>query len=125
MSSAPAKLEVQNAPQVQAALASLAPAAADMSAPTRSVLSVGLDAARGAAPVRTGELRGSLEVLEVGPDGGTLAATAPHSRFLEYGTRYVRARRFMRAGSEAIARAAPEAYQADLARKVRATGTKA
>jgi hypothetical protein len=119
------KIELLNGPQVEGALRSLGTAAADVSAPTRTVLAVGLDAAQGHAPVRTGVLRAGIVIADVTPQGGALGAQAPYSPYQEYGTRHVRARRFMRAGADAIERAAPDAYRRDLAEKVSTAATKA
>jgi hypothetical protein len=117
--------EAVNGRQVADALGDLGKDAADLSAPTRTVLSVGLDAARGAAPRLTGALIGGLDVVDVTPEGGTLVAAAPHSRYQEYGTRYVKARRFMAAGSEAIHAAAGDIYRDDLAAKIGKAASKA
>lgn len=83
----------------------LAASAGDLSEPSRTVLAIGLDAARAGAPVRTGELAGSIAV-DVTKDGGELSASAPYAPYQEFGTRYVRGRRFMRRGADAIAGAA-------------------
>ena len=84
--------------------------AADMSEPTRTVLAVGLDAARAGAPIRTGELVSSIAILDVTPKGGELAARSPHAPFVEFGTRYMRGRRFMRRGADAMAAVADPTY---------------
>lgn len=119
------RIEVVNGRQVADALESLAAAAADMSDPTRVVLAAGMDAAHGQAPRLTGELIAGLDVVDVTATGGTLVARAPHSVYQEYGTRYVRGRHFMAAGSDAIHRAAADAYREDLAKKMRAAAQKA
>ena len=67
------RVEVEAAP-VLAAFDRLAHSAADISDPTRTVLAIGLDEARAGAPVRTGELVGSL-AIDVTPTGGELAAS--------------------------------------------------
>lgn len=119
------RVEAVNGRQVADALAGLAKDAADLSEPSRVVLAAGLDAATGRAPRLTGELIGGLDVVDVTPAGGTLVARAPYSAYQDRGTRYVRAQRFMQAGSEAIHRAAPDAYRADLTRKLAAAAAKA
>lgn len=120
------RIVVENAPAVQAGFDQLAKDGADLSAPTRTVLAIGLDTARGDAPVKTGELRGSIDVVEVTPEGGTLAARAPYAGAQEYGTRRgVRGRHFMRAGADAVERAAPDVYRQDLEKKVRSAAQKA
>jgi len=68
------------------------------------VLAIGLDAARAGAPVLTGELVESL-AIDVTPTGGELVASAPHAVFVDRGTRYVQARRFMARGAAAAERA--------------------
>ena len=89
---------------VLAAFDQLAHSVADVSEPCRTVLAIGLDEARAGAPVRTGELAGSLSI-DVTPQGGELAAAAPYAVFVDRGTRYVRARRFMARGAAAMDRA--------------------
>lgn len=120
-----ADIQAVNARQVADAIASLGVAGADFAEPTRQVLSIGLDAARGEAPRLTGQLIAGLDVVDVTREGGTLAATAPYSAYQEFGTRYVKARRFMRAGADAIDRAAGDIYREDLAAKVAKAASKA
>jgi hypothetical protein len=97
------RVEVEAAP-VLAAFDRLAHSAADISEPSRTVLAIGLDDARAGAPVRTGELVGSL-AIDVTPTGGELTASAPHAVFQDRGTRYVTAQRFMARGADAMDRA--------------------
>jgi hypothetical protein len=104
-----AKMTADTAP-VLAALDHIGRSAADMAEPTRTVLAIGADAARAGAPVRTGELVSSIAVVSVTADGGELAASAAHAPFMEFGTRFVRGRRFMRRGADAIATAAEPTY---------------
>ena len=103
------RVEVDTAPAL-AAFGKVKTAAGDMSAPTRSVLTIGLDEARADAPVRTGELVSSIAITSVTATGGELAARAPYAAFQEYGTRYVRGRRFMARAKAAIERAGDAEY---------------
>jgi HK97 gp10 family phage protein len=50
--------------------------------------------ARSKAPTRTGRLRNSISATTTG-SGATVTAGVPYARFQNYGTRFVRARRFM------------------------------
>ena len=50
--------------------------------------------ARNRVPVRTGRLRDSIQILGWGPGWISAGATAPYARFVEWGTRYMRARPF-------------------------------
>lgn len=88
----------------------LGASAGDLADPIRTVLAIGLDEARAGAPIRTGALVSSIAVRDVTKTSGELAATAPYAPFMEYGTRYVRARRFMARGAAAIERAAEPAF---------------
>lgn len=101
-------LKADTAPVLRA-FDQLAKSAADMSEPTRTVLTIGLDAARAGAPVLTGDLADSL-AIDTTPTGGELSARAPYAPHQEFGTRFVRGRRFMRAGADAMAGAADQTY---------------
>jgi hypothetical protein len=104
------KMHADTAP-VLAAFDKIKRAGADMSEPTRTVLGIGVDEARAGAPVRTGELVTSIAIRDVTPTGGELAATAPHAVYQDRGTRYVKGRRFMQRGADAIERAAEPTYR--------------
>jgi hypothetical protein len=110
------KTQADTAP-VLAAFDKLQRSVDDLSDPARTVLAIGLDEARAGAPVRTGELASSI-AIDVTPTGGELAATAPYAVFVDRGTRYVRARRFMARGSAAMDRATEPTFAKWLADRV-------
>lgn len=62
----------------------------------------GTQTARRLAPVRTGRLRASIIGRRQSILGYTLEASAPYAGYVEFGTRYTRARPFMRPGAEAV-----------------------
>lgn len=107
-------VEVTGAREAAAAYRAIAADARDMSAAHRRIADAGAQAASSRAPVRTGALAGSIEASS-GPREATLAVGVPYWPATEFGTRYVRARRYLGAGIEAMRSTAPDAYRAALA----------
>jgi len=102
-------------------LADFGKRAADTLAVNSRVLGIGLAAAEGAAPKRTGELIGSM-AIDPGSEGGTLTVGVRYAPYHEFGTRYVQARRFMKAGHDAMTEAAEPAYSDHLDTAIRSVG---
>lgn len=102
---------VEGVPEATRAYESIAADAHDMRAPNEAIAEAGARAARARAPHRTGALGASIEA-DANEREAVLGVGVPYARFVEFGTRYVRARQFMLAGREAMTAAAPEAYRA-------------
>lgn len=96
--------------EAQRAYRGIADDAKDMTEPHRRIAAAGADAARARAPVASGRLAGSIAGVATERDA-TLTIGVAYWPFQEFGTRYVQAQRFGRAGMDAMAAAAPEAYQ--------------
>lgn len=107
-------VRVEGVPHATAAYAGIADDARDMRDPNRAIAETGARAARARAPHRTGALGASIEANATEREA-VLSVAVPYARFQEYGTRYVRARRFMAAGREAMRETAPDAYRARMA----------
>lgn len=60
------------------------------------------DAAKSHAPVKTGELRDSILVLNTQPLGAVIQAQAGHAMFVHEGTRKMSARPFMELGANDV-----------------------
>ena len=104
---------VEGVPEAVRAYQSIADQAADMTPAHRTIVEVGVRAARAAAPRATGTLAGSIGG-EAAPAEATLEVGVPYWPFVEFGTRYVKGRRFMGAGIRAALEVAPDAYRAAL-----------
>lgn len=87
--------------RVARAFDALAKRSADASSVAQQLAAIGEDAARSAAPVRTGELVDSIGA-EVGENDAELGATAGHAPFVEFGTTSMPGVRFMAAGYNAM-----------------------
>jgi HK97 gp10 family phage protein len=107
--------------KVLAGLEEFAKRAADASKANERVLQIGLTETRKAAPRRTGELIGTLAV-DASAGGGVLSVGVSYAPYPEFGTRYVQARRFMRAGHEAMEQAAEPIYSEHLETAIRSAG---
>lgn len=62
----------------------------------RRLGSIVAEKARGRAPVRTGRLRESIFARQTGKGTLSVVAGAPYASFVEYGTRRMKARPFLR-----------------------------
>lgn len=110
-----APVRVEGATEAAAAYRAIAADARDMTEPHRAIADAGEQAARARAPVgRTGALSGSIRG-DADAKQATLSVGVPYWNVQEYGSRYVRAQRFMAAGSDAMNRRAPDAYSARMA----------
>ncbi len=107
---------IDNLKEVKAAFATL-PAAvvAQLGDDVREAAELGADVARAHVPVLTGRLKGSIGVAKATgqvakggrpasstvPTAYRFYAAAPYGHYVEYGTKYVTARPFMRPGIDA------------------------
>jgi hypothetical protein len=106
---------VAGVPEAQAAYQGIADDARNMTEAHRLIASAGEAAARSRAPTgRTGQLAGSIKGSATERDA-TLTISVPYWPYQEFGTRYVTARRFGRAGIDAMTQTAPDAYRARMA----------
>jgi HK97 gp10 family phage protein len=87
--------------------------ARNMSEAHARIAAAAADAARSRAPVRTGALAGTIAAKST-PADAELVVGVPYWAAQEFGTRYVAARRYMRAGIDAGRAAADPAYRARL-----------
>jgi hypothetical protein len=103
---------------VQRAFGRLEKATESVELPSRRLAELGLDAARAAVPVRTGELRSGLEI-DAGDKGVELRNAVRWGPPQEFGTRWVQAQRFMAAGFDAMADGARSVYEDWLGDQIR------
>jgi len=101
---------VEGVDRVTAAYQAVVDDARNMTEAHRAIASAGETAARSRAPVgATGSLAGTITGTATERDA-TLGVGVAYWNVQEFGSRYIAARRFMRAGTEAMTLAAPEAY---------------
>jgi HK97 gp10 family phage protein len=108
------EVSVTGATEAAAAYRGIAADARNMTEPNKRIAAAGEDAARARAPVRTGRLAGSIAGTATERDA-TLTIGVPYWPFQEFGTRYIQGQRFGRAGMDAMAAAAPDAYRERMA----------
>jgi hypothetical protein len=109
-----APVEVTGVDAAQAAYQGIASDAHDMTEPNRAIAEAGARAAQGRAPVATGRLRASI-ASDATPQDAILEVGVPYWPYVEYGTKYVQGARMMRAGIDAMERAAQPAYEQRMA----------
>ena len=108
------QVRVEGVAEASRAYQAIAADARDMTEPNRRIAAAGEDAARARAPIRTGRLSGSIQ-------GSATAAAAelrvgvPYWPFVEFGTRWIQAQHFAKAGMDAMSAVAPDAYRARMA----------
>lgn len=85
-----------------------------MTEPHRAIAAAGEAAAAARAPVASGRLAGSIRG-DADAKQATLSVGVPYWNVQEFGSRYVRAQRYMKAGADAMAREAPDAYRERMA----------
>jgi hypothetical protein len=95
--------------------------AADATEANRRVLGIGLAEAQREAPIKTRELIGSI-TIDATADGGELSVGVAYAPFQEFGTRYVRGRRFVKAGADAMTDAAEPIYSDHLSHAISSAG---
>lgn len=108
------EVTVEGLEAAQAAYAGIASDAKDMTEAHRAMADAGAQAARARAPVRSGALSGSIDGTATAQDA-KLSVGVPYWPYLEYGTKFLNARRYMRAGIDAMERTAPGAYEQRMA----------
>lgn len=120
---APAKsgMEVLGVDEVSAAFSSLDKRTSSQAAPSAQLGPIGQRAALAVVPRLTGELAAAIEAL-ADEHGIALQVDSDHAAYMEFGTRYVLEQRYMRAGFEAMAEAAPDVYGRWLEDQVAQTG---
>lgn len=104
-----APVKVEGATEAAAAYRAIAADARDMTEPNRAIADAGAAAAAARAPTATGALAGSIRG-DADAKQATLSVGVAYWNVQEFGSRYVRAQRYMAAGTEAMAREAPGAY---------------
>lgn len=109
-----APVRVEGATEAAAAYRAIAADARDMSEPHRAIAAAGEAAAAARAPVATGRLAASIRG-DADAKEATLSVGASYWNVQEFGSRYVRGQRFMKAGADAMSRTAPDAYKARMA----------
>lgn len=115
------RLEVVGRDQVEAGLAQLKRDTSSVAVPSRQLVDVGLTAAGARVPVATGLLASSIEGT-ADAEGASLSTSVDYGPYQEFGTRYVAASRFMRAGFDAMSSSARDVYQGWLEDRISATG---
>ena len=96
-----AKVEVAGAAELAATLRRAGGKLADCTAPNATASALIARQAATAAPHRTGRLAGSIRTRS-NADGASIDVGAPYGRFVEYGTRYMRARPYLTPASAAV-----------------------
>lgn len=106
---------VEGVEAAQRAYGAIADDARNMTDAHERIARAGAEAARARAPVgATGRLAATIDGRATESDA-QLVVGVPYWPFREFGTRYVAARRFMRAGIDAMTQAAPSAYRERMA----------
>ena len=105
---------VEGVDVAQAAYNGIAADAKDMTEAHRAMADAGASAARARAPTRSGALSGSIDGTATAQDA-KLTVGVPYWPYLEYGTKFLNARRYMRAGIDAMTATAPGAYEQRMA----------
>lgn len=105
---------VEGADEAARAYQAIGEDARDMTDANRAIAGAGEQAARARAPAATGALAGSITGA-ADARSATLAVGVAYWPYQEFGTRYVLAKRYLRAGAEAMTAAADPAYRARMA----------
>lgn len=103
-------VQVDGANRLASTLRSASRRLADVSSPARSAAQVIGAAARARTPVRTGLLRASITVRSE-TDGASVGTSVRYAPYVNFGTRYVRARPFLTDAAERGAPLALAAYE--------------
>ena len=103
-----------------AAYDAVASDARNMGEPHRRIAAAGAQGAKARAPVRTGQLAGTIAGTATDTYAEQLVVGVRYWPTQEFGTRYVAGQRFMRDGIDAMRAVAPEAYAGRMAAIVKA-----
>ena len=105
--------EVTGIPEAQAAIQGVVDDARSLGDVHRLIAQAGEDAARARAPASTGRLSGSITGASDDRQA-TLAVGVAYWPYQEFGTRHLRARRYMAAGIRAMRKVAGKEYRKKL-----------
>jgi hypothetical protein len=114
-------VEVLGTDEVLAAFDSLEKRTASQLVPSTELGRLGQLAALQLVPRLTGELAGAIEAA-ADEHSAALVVDSDHAAYMEFGTRYVLEHRYMKAGFDAMAEAAPDVYGRWLEDQVAQTG---
>lgn len=103
------KVEIIGEDKVRRAFAGLEDDVEKVAEPSERLGRIGQETAQDRAPRRTGELEAGIE-YRADDEGVELRTAVRHAPYQEFGTRYVIAQRFMRAGFEAMSERARDTY---------------
>ena len=106
-------VEVTGVPEAQAAIQGVVDDARSLGDVHRLISQAGIDAARARSPVGTGRLAGSIQG-DSDDRQATLAVGVAYWPYQEFGTRHLRARRYMAAGIRAMRKVAGREYRKKL-----------
>jgi HK97 gp10 family phage protein len=104
---------VTGVPEAQAAIQGVADDARSMGDVHRLISEAGIDAARARSPAATGRLSGSI-AGDSDDRQATLAVGVAYWPYQEFGTRHLKARRYMAAGIRAMRKVAGREYRKKL-----------
>jgi hypothetical protein len=115
------RVSVEGIPEVEGAFAELGRDTANVKTPSEELGRRGLEETLRVVPRLSGELAAGI-TFEADEHGVALGSPDAYGAFPEYGTRWQIAQRYLGAGFDEMAQAAPEVYERWLADQLRANG---